>query len=241
MQSNLGLKFNPRLSKFNPRLALIGFWTTGPRSKYKCLHVISPERNKAILTWIIQNIVDLWKSNIYHASTIQNKFWPPPSFKKTSWSLNYFPGIMTSLQTDRHKFSNRNLDRLYISRPKRLDTSKRRHAILHVKNSVLPSAAMNPLVLLANLEPWLICALLVTCDAIKSCGTGVHHEHVVFNRKSGVISGIIRDNVGIERKIKTSAIHRCPVLSSFQHRRTTKCEKQRYFKHFLVQNVRRVR
>jgi hypothetical protein len=31
-QSNLGLKFNPRLSKFNPRLALIGFWTTGPRT-----------------------------------------------------------------------------------------------------------------------------------------------------------------------------------------------------------------
>jgi hypothetical protein len=107
--------------------------TLNIRSKYKCLHVISPERNKAILTWIIQNIVDLWKSNIYHASAIQNKFWPPPSFKKTSWSLNYFPGITTSLQTDRHKFSNRNLDRLYITRPKRLDTSKRRHAILHVK------------------------------------------------------------------------------------------------------------
>jgi hypothetical protein len=116
--------------------------TLNIRSKYKCLHVISPERNKAILTWIIQNIVDLWKSNIYHASAIQNKFWPPPSFKKTSWSLNYFPGITTSLQTDRHKFSNRNLYRLYITRPKRLDTSKRRHAILHVKNSVLPSAAI---------------------------------------------------------------------------------------------------
>ena len=82
--------------------------TLNIRSKYKCLHVISPERNKAILTWIIQNIVDLWKSNIYHASAIQNKFWPPPSFQKTSWSLNYFPGITTSLQTDRHKFSNRN-------------------------------------------------------------------------------------------------------------------------------------
>jgi hypothetical protein len=44
-----------------------------------------------------------------------------------------------------------------------------------------------------------------------------------------VISGVIWDNVGIERKIKTSAIHRCPVLSSFQHGRTIKCEKQRYF------------
>jgi hypothetical protein len=119
--------------------------TLNIRSKYKCLHVISSERNKAILTWIIQNIVDLWKSNIYHASAIQNKFWPPPSFKKTSWSLNYFPGITTSLhtykQTDTEN-TNRNLDRLYITRPKRLDTSKRRHAILHVKNSVLPSAAI---------------------------------------------------------------------------------------------------
>jgi hypothetical protein len=85
--------------------------TLNIKSKYKCLHVISPERNKAILTWIIQNIVDLWKSNIYHANAIQIKFWPPPSFKKTSWSLNYFPGITTSLhtyihtnrQTQRHK------------------------------------------------------------------------------------------------------------------------------------------
>jgi hypothetical protein len=53
------------------------------------------------------------------------------------------PDISGYIQTDRHKFTNRNLDRLYITRPKRLGTSKRRHAILHVKNSVLPSAAIH--------------------------------------------------------------------------------------------------
>jgi hypothetical protein len=55
-------------------------------------------------------------------------------------------------------------------------------------------------------------------NAIKSCGTGFLREQVVFNRKSGVISGVIWDNIGIDT-----------VLSSFQHGRTIKCEKQRYF------------
>ena len=83
------------------------------RSKYKCCHVIiSPERNKAILTWIIQNIVDLWKSNICaksckmcHASAIQNKFWPPPSFKKLPEALIISPELRhlyIYIQTDRH-------------------------------------------------------------------------------------------------------------------------------------------
>ena len=62
----------------------------------------------------------------------------PPRLKKLPEALIISPELRhLYIQTDRHKFSNR----LYITRPKRLDTSKRRHAILHVKNSVLPSAA----------------------------------------------------------------------------------------------------
>jgi hypothetical protein len=140
------------------------------RSKYKCLHVISPERNKAILTWIIQNIVDSKYCRfvkIQHTVCVKsikraqykNKFWPPPSFKKTSWSLHYFPGITTSLHTYRQtdtEDTNRKLDWPYITRPKRLGTSTRRQAILHVKNSVLPSAA-NMCILHSHLLHTFIC------------------------------------------------------------------------------------
>jgi hypothetical protein len=66
----------------------------------------------------------------------------PLCFKKLPEALIIFPELRhLYIQTDRHKFPNRNLDRLYITRPKRLGTSKRRHAILvlHVKNSVLHS------------------------------------------------------------------------------------------------------
>ena len=95
-----------------------------------------------------------------HASAIQNKFWPPPSFKKLPEALIISPElrhlyIHTYIQTDTED-TNRNLDRLYITRPKRLGTSKRRHAILHVKNSVLPSAA-NSMVSCAiwkNIHSW---------------------------------------------------------------------------------------
>ena len=67
----------------------------------------------------------------------------PPRLKKLPEALIISPELRhLYIQTDRHKFTNRNLDRLYITRPKRMDTSKRRHAILHVKNSVLPSAAI---------------------------------------------------------------------------------------------------
>ena len=66
----------------------------------------------------------------------------PPRLKKLPEALIISPESRhLYIQTDRHKFSNR----LYITRPKRLDTSKRRHAILHVKNSVLPSAAISKL------------------------------------------------------------------------------------------------
>ena len=70
----------------------------------------------------------------------------PPRLKKLPEVLIISPElrhlyIHTYIQTDTEN-TNRNLDRLYITRPKRLDTSKRRHAILHVKNSVLPSAAI---------------------------------------------------------------------------------------------------
>ena len=64
----------------------------------------------------------------------------PPRFKKLPEALIISPELRHLYkQTDTNS---RNLDRLYITRPKRLDTSKRRHAILHVKNSVLPSAAI---------------------------------------------------------------------------------------------------
>ena len=70
----------------------------------------------------------------------------PPRLKKLPEVLIISPElrhlyIQTYIQTDTEN-TNRNLDRLYITRPKRLDTSKRRHAIVHVKNSVLPSAAI---------------------------------------------------------------------------------------------------
>jgi hypothetical protein len=117
--------------------------TLNIRSKYKCLHVISPERNKAILTWlfkilsICENPTYIMVINIYKIN-----FDRPPHLKKIPEALIITPELRhLYIQTDRHKFSNLNLDRLYITRPKRLDTSKRRHAILHVKNSVLPSAA----------------------------------------------------------------------------------------------------
>ena len=64
----------------------------------------------------------------------------PPRLKKLPEALIISPELRHP--TDRQKDTNRNLDRLYITRPKRLDTSKRSHAILHVKNSVLPSAAI---------------------------------------------------------------------------------------------------
>jgi hypothetical protein len=71
----------------------------------------------------------------------------PPRLKKLPEALIIFPElrhlyIHTDRQTDTED-TNRNLDRPYITRPKRLDTSTRRHAILHVKNSVLPSAGIN--------------------------------------------------------------------------------------------------
>ena len=58
----------------------------------------------------------------------------PPHLKKLPEALIISPELRHP--TDRQKDTNRNLDRLYITRPKRLDTSKRSHAILHVKNSV---------------------------------------------------------------------------------------------------------
>jgi hypothetical protein len=75
----------------------------------------------------------------------------PPRLKKLPEALIISPElrhlyihtyIHTNKQTDTED-TNRNLDRLSITRPNRLDTSKRKHAILHVKNSVLPSAAIN--------------------------------------------------------------------------------------------------
>ena len=62
----------------------------------------------------------------------------PPRLKKLPEALIISPELRhLYIQMRQTQFSNR----LYITRPKRLDTSKRRHAILHVKNSVLPSAA----------------------------------------------------------------------------------------------------
>jgi hypothetical protein len=60
----------------------------------------------------------------------------PPRLKKLPEALIFSPKlrhlyIHTYKQTDTED-TNRNLDRLYITRPKRLDTSKRRHAILRI-------------------------------------------------------------------------------------------------------------
>ena len=79
------------------------------------------------------------KSSIMRAQYKIN-FDRPPRLKKLPEALIISPELRHP--TDRQKDTNRNLDRLYITLPKRLDTSKRSHAILHVKNSVLPSAAI---------------------------------------------------------------------------------------------------
>jgi hypothetical protein len=74
----------------------------------------------------------------------------PPRLKKLPEALIISPELRhLYIHTDTED-TNRNLDRLYITRPKRLDTSKRRHAILHVKNSVLPSAAITSTEEIAN-------------------------------------------------------------------------------------------
>jgi hypothetical protein len=83
----------------------------------------------------IQQTVCKYKARIRiarHACATRNKVWPPPSFIKTSWSLNYFPGISKSWQTDTKSRS-----RQYITRAKdwvewTLEKPQ------HVKNSVLP-------------------------------------------------------------------------------------------------------
>ena len=78
---------------------------------------------------------------IQHISCERNRLKKLPEALIISPELRHLY-IHTYRQTDTED-TNRNIDRLYITRPKRLDTSKSRHAILHVENSVLPSAAIN--------------------------------------------------------------------------------------------------
>ena len=84
-----------------------------------------------------------------------------PRLKKLPEALIISPELRHP--TDRQKDTNRNLDRLYITRPKRLDTSKRSHAILHVKNSVLPSAAINKL---KNIQIQINLYVVIICSTI---------------------------------------------------------------------------
>ena len=90
------------------------------------------ERNKGILTWIFLN---QWLMHVHWcARNTKNLTWPPPSFRKFPEAWLFTPELR---DLNRHK----SRFRLYITRPKRLDTSKH-ITVLHVKNSVLPSAAI---------------------------------------------------------------------------------------------------
>jgi hypothetical protein len=66
-----------------------------------------PERNKAILTWIIENIGDVLELD---PCAIQNKVWPPPSLKKLPEALIISPELRhLYIHTDRQT-QNRDLD-----------------------------------------------------------------------------------------------------------------------------------